>query len=111
MNALGLPTFIYTLVVPDNINYDITYDLLNEEQLDPLEENNKILFMDGLSQNEENTYRDNLVYVAREFIKEDKKYLILSICPYKVSGNETFRYENIVIHINTTQDILITILL
>ena len=103
-NALGFPTFIYTISIPHNINYDISYDLLNSQILAPIE-NNKLLFMDGLSLDEKNTYKENLVYVSQEIIKEDKKYLILSISPYKTDQNQTILYKNIEIYITTNQSI------
>ena len=104
INALGFPTFIYTISIPHNINYDISYDLLNSQILAPIE-NNKLLFMDGLSLDEKNTYKENLVYVSQEIIKEDKKYLILSICPYKADQSQTILYKNIEIYITTNQSI------
>ena len=104
MNALGFPTFIYTIAIPNDVDYDISYDLFNNQILDPIEDS-KPLFMDGLSSNEKNTYKENLVYVSQEIIKENKKYLILSICPYKKNQTQTMLYENIDIHITTNRSI------
>ena len=105
INMMGMPQYNYILSMPNNnIDFELSYNIKSKKSIKSSKDAQHF-FVDGISKNETYSYDSRQVFIADEFIKNNNRYIILSICPIQGDNSDNIISNQISITLDFEQSI------